>query len=118
MPSVNRRENDVAFDEYTDFEMTELSKTFNQYRKQVEQLAYCDPVFSVGNRPKYFRDAQMLISYDKRRRFDLFCIDICSFSQYNELFSADIGDAILRGNRPLIAPVRNLFIPDQRRRFS
>ncbi len=87
--------NDVAFDEYTDFEMTELSKTFNQYRKQVEQLAYCDPVFSVGNRPKYFRDAQMLISYDKRRRFDLFCIDICSFSQYNELFSADIGDAIL-----------------------
>ena len=87
---------DVAFDEYTDPEMTELSKTFNQYRKQVEQLAYFDPVFSIGNRPKYLRDAHMLISYDKKRKFQLFCIDICSFSQYNELFSADVGDAILQ----------------------
>ena len=88
--------NDVTFDEYTDLEMMELSKTLNQYRKQVEQLAYFDPVFNVGNRPKYLRDAHMLISYDKKRRFQLFCIDICSFSQYNELFSADVGDAILQ----------------------
>lgn len=86
----------VVFDEYTDPGMMELSKTFNQYRKQVEQLAYSDPVFSVGNRPKYLRDTNMLISYDKKRRFGLFCVDICSFSQYNELFSADIGDAILQ----------------------
>ena len=37
----------------------------------------------------------MLIEYDKKRRFALYCVDICSFSQYNELFSADIGDEIL-----------------------
>ncbi len=88
--------NDIVFDEYTDFEMTELSKTFNRYRKQVEQLAYFDPVFNVGNRPKYFRDAEMLISYDPKRQFSLFCVDICNFSQYNELFSADVGDEILQ----------------------
>lgn len=88
--------NGVCFDEYADLEMMELSKTFNQYRKQVEQLAYFDPVFNVGNRPKYLRDAHMLISYDKKRRFQLFCIDICAFSQYNELFSAGVGDAILQ----------------------
>lgn len=87
--------NDVIFDEYTDFEMTELSKTFNRYRKKVEQLAYFDPVFNVGNRPKYFRDTEMLISYSPKRQFSLFCVDICSFSQYNELFSADVGDEIL-----------------------
>ena len=87
---------DVVFDEYTDFEMMELSKTFNRYRKQVEQLAYFDPVFNVGNRPKYIRDTNMLISYDKKRKFSLFCVDICGFSQYNELFSADVGDEILR----------------------
>lgn len=87
--------NDVIFDEYTDFEMTELSKTFNRYRKKVEQLAYFDPVFNVGNRPKYFRDTDMLISYDPKRPFSLFCVDICSFSQYNELFNADVGDEIL-----------------------
>lgn len=87
--------NDVVFDEYTNPEMLELSKTFNRYRKKVEQLAYSDPVFSVGNRPKFFRDANMLISYDKKRRFSIFCLDICSFSQYNELFSADVGDEIL-----------------------
>lgn len=89
-------ESDVIFDEYTDLEMMELSKTFNQYRKQVEQLAYFDPVFNVGNRPKYLRDANMLIAYDKKRQFSLFCVDICAFSQYNELFSADVGDKILR----------------------
>lgn len=87
--------NDVTFDEYTDLEMMELSKTFNRYRKQVEQLAYSDPVFAVGNRLKLLRDTNMLISYDKKRPFSLFCVDIRSFSQYNELFSADIGDEIL-----------------------
>lgn len=86
---------DVTFDEYTDLEMMELSKTFNRYRKQVEQLAYSDPVFPVGNRLKFLRDTNMLISYDKKRQFSLYCVDICSFSQYNELFSADIGDEIL-----------------------
>ena len=85
----------VVFDEYTDIDMMELSKTFNRYRKQVEQLAYSDPVFNVGNRPRFLRDTNMLISYDKKRRFGLYCIDICSFSQYNELFSAEIGDEIL-----------------------
>ncbi len=89
-------QSDVVFDEYTDLEMMELSKTFNQYRKKVEQLAYYDPMFNVGNRQKYFRDANMLISYDQKRQFSLFCIDICAFSQYNELFSADIGDRILQ----------------------
>lgn len=89
-------QSNVVFDEYTDLDMMELSKVFNQYRKKVEQLAYFDPVFNVGNRPKYMRDANMLISYDKKRKFSLFCIDICAFSQYNELFSADIGDMILR----------------------
>lgn len=87
--------NDVTFDEYTDLEMMELSKTFNRYRKQVEQLAYSDPVFAVGNRPKLLRDANMLMSYDKKRPFSFYCVDICSISQYNELFSADIGDEIL-----------------------
>lgn len=88
--------NDVVFDEYTDLDMMELSKTFNQYRKQVEQLAYSDPMFNIGNRPKYIRDANLLISYDKKRHFHLFCVDICTFSQYNQLFSTDVGDDILR----------------------
>lgn len=71
---------DVVFDEYTDLEMMELSKAFNRYRKQVEQLAYSDPVFAVGNRPKFLRDTNMLISYDKKRPFNLYCVDVCSFS--------------------------------------
>ncbi|WP_243125216.1 bifunctional diguanylate cyclase/phosphodiesterase [Clostridium transplantifaecale] len=86
---------DISFDEYTDSEMTELSRTFNQYRKQVEQLAYFDPVFNVGNRSKFLRDVNILISYDKKRAFTLYCVDICGFSQYNELFSVDVGDEIL-----------------------
>lgn len=86
---------DVVFDEYTDLDMMELSKAFNQYRKQVEQLAYSDPMFGVGNRPKFLRDVNMLISYEKKRPFSLFCVDIRAFSQYNELFGSETGDAIL-----------------------
>ncbi len=86
---------DVVFDEYSDIEMTKLSKTLNHYRKQVEQLVYFDPVFNIGNRLKYFRDTDMLISYNSKRRFSLFCLDICGFSQYNQLFSTDVGDEII-----------------------
>lgn len=88
-------ESDVSFDEYADLDMMELSKTFNQYRKKVEQLAYSDPVFNVGNRSKFVRDVNTLISYDKRRQFTIFCVDICSFSQFNELFSTEIADQII-----------------------
>lgn len=37
----------------------------------------------------------MIISYDRKRPFKLFIVDICRFSQYNELFSAEVGDQIL-----------------------
>lgn len=86
---------DVEFEEYSDAEMMSLSQTLNQYRKQVEQLAYQDAVFHVGTRSKYLRDAHMFISYNKKRPFTLFCIDICGFSRYNELFSVETGDRIL-----------------------
>ncbi|WP_308589012.1 diguanylate cyclase domain-containing protein [uncultured Oscillibacter sp.] len=83
--------NTVIFDEYTVGEMTELSKALNRYRKRGEQLLCRDPVFHVGNRPKYFRDTEVLISYDAKRRFSRFCVDICALSQYDGLFSTDVG---------------------------
>ncbi len=85
----------VEFSEYTDPQMMELSKVLNQYRKQVEQVTYYDPVFNIGNRMKYRRDVEMLISYDPKRHFRLYGIDIRSFSKYNELFSVMTGDALL-----------------------
>lgn len=87
---------DVEFSEYTDYQMMELSMALNQYRKQAEQAAYYDQAFNIGNRRKLLRDVDMMISYDAKRRFRLYCIDICSFSKYNELFSVATGDAILK----------------------
>lgn len=55
-----------------------------------------DKWLAEGSRPKFLRDINMLISYDKKRPFSLFCVDICAFSQYNELFSAEVGDSILQ----------------------
>lgn len=88
-------QNDVEFEECADPELMELTKIFNQYRKQVEQIAYNDPVLHVGNRLKFLRDANLLISYNTQRPFSVFCVDICKFSQYNQLFNAGVGDAIL-----------------------
>lgn len=87
---------DVVFDEYVDPDMMELSKTLNRYRKKAEEFAYMDTVFKVGNRLKYLRDANMLITYDKKRGFKLLCIDIRRFSEYNERFNAEVGDEILQ----------------------
>lgn len=86
---------DVELREYADFEIMELSKVLNQYKKRVEQIAYFDPVYNIGNRMKYLKDAEMMISYDDKRRFRIYGIDICSFSKYNELFSVMTGDALL-----------------------
>ena len=86
----------VTFNDSSNLDVMQLSMALNQYRSHVEQLAYYDPVYAVGNRSKYLRDANMLISYDKKRRFSLFCIDISSFSNYNDLFNVQTGDEILR----------------------
>ncbi|WP_409015607.1 EAL domain-containing protein [Anaerostipes caccae] len=86
---------DVEFSEYADYQLTELSKALNQYRKSVEQIAYFDPVYHIGNRMKYLKDVDMLISYDAKRYFRVYSMDIRSFSKYNELFSVSTGDALL-----------------------
>lgn len=86
---------DVVFNDSPNQEIMQLCMALNQYRNHVEQLAYTDPVYAVGNRIKYLRDANMLISYDSKRWFSLFCIDISSFSNYNDLFNVQTGDEIL-----------------------
>lgn len=86
---------DIEFSEYADVQMMELSKALNQFRKRAEQVAYFDPVFHIGNRMKYLRDVDMLISYDAKRHFRIYIMDIRSFSKYNELFSVATGDALL-----------------------
>lgn len=98
-------ETNVVFDEYSNVDMMQLSMAINQYRRQVEQLAYCDPAFNVGNRIKYMRDARMLIAYDKKRYFSLYCIDICSFGKYNELFNEQTGDEVLKKVITLLQPL-------------
>ncbi len=90
-----RGKSDVVFENYDDSDLTDLSKAIHRYHKKVEQLAYQDPAYPVGNRTKYVRDARMMIAYDRKRKFTLYCIDICAFGKYNELFSVETGDKIL-----------------------
>ena len=71
---------DVEFSEYADYQLTELSKALNQYRKSVEQIAYFDPVYHIGNRMKYLKDVDMLISYDAKRYFRVYSMDIRSLA--------------------------------------
>ncbi|WP_373263303.1 EAL domain-containing protein [Hungatella hathewayi] len=87
---------DVEFGEYAEPWITDLSQAINRYRKQVEQAVYYDPAFGIGNRMKYIRDVDMMITYDSKRRFRLYGVDIRSFGKYNELFSVETGDELLR----------------------
>lgn len=86
----------VVFDGTDNQEMLELAMALNKYRKQMERIAYYDSAFNIGNRIKYLRDSDILIAYNNRRKFTILCIDICSFSRYNELFNIETGDGILK----------------------
>lgn len=86
----------IIFDEYNDHELLELSIALNKYHKKMEKIAYYDSVFDIGNRLKYTRDSDILITYNKKRKFTLYCIDIHNFSKYNELFNIETGDGILK----------------------
>ncbi len=57
---------------------------------------YKDYNIDIGNRRGYMRDVQVLIDYNSERMLYLFLIDICKFGKFNELFSIEIGDVILK----------------------
>lgn len=86
----------IVFGEYPDLEINKLSKVIYKYYKKVQRIMYKDYNIDIGNRRGYMRDVQVLIDYNSERMLYLFLIDICKFGKFNELFSIEIGDVILK----------------------
>lgn len=85
----------AAFEPQGDKELDRLASAFNNYRAEIEQAAYIDPVLKIGNRAKAVVDMNLRISDFPDERFYVFLIDLKNFSRYNEIFSVEIGDRIL-----------------------
>lgn len=86
----------IVFGEYPDLEINKLSRVIYKYYRKVQRIMYKDYSIDIGNRRGYIRDIEVLINYNSERALDLFLIDICKFGKFNELFSIEIGDAILK----------------------
>lgn len=72
----------VVFDEADNQEMLELSMVLNKYRKQMERIAYYDPIFNIGNRLKCQRDSDILIAYNKKRKFTILYVHSADIMNY------------------------------------
>lgn len=89
-------DSNVFFGQYANPPLDKLAKILTRYKNKMEQTAYIDAMLGIGNRIKYLRDIETLVSYDEKRPFCLYLIDIAEFSKFNGLFSVEIGDKILK----------------------
>ena len=75
-----------------------LNETFASvvaYQKNLEIMAFTDPLLGIGNRSACIRDIENCIKKGEKD-FSIFMVDIVDFGQFNELFSSKTGDIILR----------------------
>lgn len=86
----------IVFGYYADRNLNLLARILDRYRKRAEQAFYEDSLLRIGNRMKCLRDIEYMITQDEQRPFSLIVIDIKEFNKYNELFSVEVGDILLR----------------------
>ncbi|MGX9755663.1 EAL domain-containing protein [Clostridioides difficile] len=86
----------IVFGEYSDLDINRLARVIYKYYRKVQRIMYKDYSIDVGNRRGYIRDIEVLTDYNSKRKLDLFLIDICNFGKFNELFSIEIGDLVLK----------------------
>jgi len=73
-------------------------KTALQYTKELEQLAYNDPLTGIANRRRFFEKASALFIRDIRvyLPYCLFMLDIDKFKIVNDTFGHDMGDEVIK----------------------
>ncbi len=76
----------------------ELIKELELKNKELEELAYYDPLTNLPNRRYFFINAQTLIENAKRydTSLSVIIIDIDNFKKVNDTFGHDAGDMLLR----------------------
>ncbi|MEG0096382.1 MAG: EAL domain-containing protein [Raoultibacter sp.] len=79
-----------------DRELDKLANAFNGYRKKLETAAYVDALLGIGTRQKCLRDIDGHIAATPKKSFAIFLVDIKEFGKYNDVFSLEIGDQILK----------------------
>lgn len=82
------------FDVHGDNELRKLASAFNLYRERLENAAYTDNLLGIGTRAKYLANVSRRIK-SFSSLFTCCLIDLKNFGQYNDMFSLEIGDALL-----------------------
>lgn len=68
------------------------------YIKELEQLAYNDPLTGIANRRRLFEKSQTLFQENRSRHIpvQLFMMDIDKFKEINDTFGHAVGDEVIR----------------------
>ena len=69
-----------------------------QYTKELEHLAYKDPLTGISNRRRFFEKAGALYTRNVREQlpYYLFMLDIDKFKIINDTFGHDMGDEVIK----------------------
>ena len=68
----------------------------NRRRKELEHMAFVDPVTGRGNYQQFLQTAEEILKDNRDARLALCYADIIGFKYVNDLFGRDVGDRLLR----------------------
>lgn len=80
----------------TDKHLRKLAEAFNTYSDKIQKIAYEDELLGIGNRKKCIHDLEMMIANPEVTRFNIYVIDIVGFGMYNDIFTMEVGNEILK----------------------
>lgn len=94
---LSKEESDIKIEATSgDRHLRELAGAFNSYSDKIQKIAYEDEFLDIGNRKKCLRDLEALIANPEINRFNVYVIDIVGFGMYNDIFTMEVGNDILR----------------------
>lgn len=65
-------------------------------RRELEKIAFVDPLTGCRNEQKFLRDGMEMINGNPHKKYAVIYSDIKNFKYVNDLFGYDVGDGLLR----------------------
>ena len=80
-----------------------VSRSFSRQQRELERVAYCDPVTQGRNRAYFTREAEKLIREAPSGTYALVSMDVEKFKLINDTFGSEMGDRTLKYIHDVIA---------------
>lgn len=86
----------VVLDSCILFLMYWLLRLFSRNNRELEKLAYYDPLTGARNYTKFLLDAQKLLQTSSKKHFAIWSADLKKFKLVNSIWGTSVGDKVLK----------------------